>query len=101
MTAYDEAAQVARIEAVVKFLDLNTHQWDQWLSSLNPDSPPQIVRDFENEVVGIIHSLRHPESAEGRGQYLQAMATMTTSALNWFVTEVGKFSANWTVGDTE
>ncbi len=98
---YDTTAQLARIEAIMSFLDLNTHQWDQWLTTLNPDQPPQIVKDFETEIVDVIHSLRHTEEPGTEARYIRAVATMTTSAINWFVSEVGKFHANWAADNGE
>lgn len=88
MAVYDEGAQHQRTLAMHNFLDLQLIQWEAWVANLDEHGgtfPPEL----EPHAVNFITGLRG--DGEDYQLYLQSLASLTTTALSWFVQEVGKY----------
>jgi hypothetical protein len=81
---FNADAQHARALAVADLLDLTLGQWEAWLVDASVRCPAEL----EPHAVNFIHGLRDREHYQ---LYLQSLATLTTSALHYFIAEVGRF----------
>lgn len=85
---YDHEAMNRRAAAVMDFLDLNLEEWEAWIRG---DAPDRLPAELHPPIVSIIESLRSDPTnpaSEARGDYLQALSTLSSDVLEMLRREV-------------
>lgn len=91
---YDHEAQHRRDVALHNFLDLGLDHWHAWLADIQDDKVP-IPRELEPYAASVIVALKQDVTDnEARGDYLQAVASMDTSVLEYFARVVGAYKSD-------